>query len=134
MAVGETETPIIGQATEQAYGFKSNKCKVRVPNMEDVYSKEETFGRMELRFIHSVYPYGSASILIGYPEGMDESTTFVMSASAYARSTSDDVITLTPISISQITLQANGILINPASMASEVDLILAIRSAAPIVQ
>lgn len=119
---------------DQAYGFKSNKCKVRVPNMEDVYSKEETFGRMELRFIHRVYPHESASILIGYPEGMDESTTFVMSASAYVRSTSDDVITLTPISISQITLQANGILINPASMASEVDLILAIRSAAPVVQ
>lgn len=133
MAVGETETPIIGQVTERAYGFKSNKCKVRVPNMEDVYSKEETFGRMELRFIHSVYPYSSPSITIDYPEGMDASTTFVMSASAYTRVNGDEV-TLTPINISQITLKASGILINPASPANCIDLILAIRSAAPVVQ
>lgn len=133
MAVGETETPITGQTSDTIYGFKRNKCRAQVPGIDDVYLRDETFGRSELRFIHSVYPYSSPSITIDYPEGMDASTTFVMSASAYTRVNGDEV-TLTPINISQITLKASGILINPASPANCIDLILAIRSAAPVVQ
>lgn len=85
MAVGETETPIIGGYTGPVYGFKPNKCKIKVPNAGDVYTKNQidiTTGNED------DWDSEQGGFELDYPDGYHKNNSIILNAAVFKNTSS----------------------------------------------